>query len=381
MAIQIQRAAAARSPGGAPAAPASPEAGAAGLRLGFRPRATGKDLIYFTSQLSLLLEVGISLTDAVRALEAQTANPVLRPVLRAIVADTEAGQPFSAALARHPQVFDGVFVSMVRAGEAGGYLRDALERNVEMREKREALLAHVRATLAYPVVLGIMSLLVVVLVLTSVLPKFMPLFVGKERILPLSTRLLMGLSQSLRAHWWVYLLAAGAAAAGAYVFVRSPYGRALRDRLTLTLPLIGPLSNKVLTGQMLRTLGHLLESHVPLTDALTVTRLTVQNDIYRRFIDRTEETVRSGGRLALAFRDFSHIPGTVRQMIATAEEAGNLYRVMLRLAKHYDAEIEQQLKRVASMIEPIALIFLGGIVGLIVASVILPLFKLAHAIG
>jgi type IV pilus assembly protein PilC len=163
--------------------------------------------------------------------------------------------------------------------------------------------------------------------------------------------------------------------------VRSPYGRALRDRLTLTLPLIGPLSNKVLTGQMLRTLGHLLESHVPLTDALTVTRLTVQNDIYRRFIDRTEETVRSGGRLALAFRDFSHIPGTVRQMIATAEEAGNLYRVMLRLAKHYDAEIEQQLKRVASMIEPIALIFLGGIVGLIVASVILPLFKLAHAIG
>jgi type II secretory pathway component PulF len=209
----------------------------------------------------------------------------------------------------------------------------------------------------------------------------MPLFAGKEAILPFSTRMLMAASRSLSTYGWLYGLGAVAAVIGVRGFLRSPPGRSLRDRLAVTLPVIGPLTNKILTGQLLRTLGHLLESHVPLTDALTVTRMTMQNRFYCRLIDQVEEIVRGGGRLSQAFLSFTYMPGTVRQMIATGEEAGNVYPVMLRLARHYDGEIEQELKRVASLIEPIALIFLGSVVGVIVASVILPLFKLAHAIG
>lgn len=342
-------------------------------------RVSGRDLIYFTSQLSLMLEVGTSLTDAVRALEGQTENPALRSVLHDLGTAMEEGQSFSMALSRHERVFDGMFVSMVRAGEAGGYLRDALERIVEMREKREALIAQVRSALAYPIILGGMSIVVVIFVVAGVLPKFMPLFAGKEHILPLSTRMLMWLSRSLCGYWWAYILAAAVAVTGLRGFLLSPPGRSLRDRLAVTLPVIGPLTNKILTGQLLRTLGHLLESHVPLTDALTVTRLTIRNRYYRRLVDRVEEIVRGGGRLATAFQGFAYMPASVRQMLATGEEAGNLYRVMLRLARHYDGEIEHELKRVAALIEPIALIFLGSIVGLIVSSVILPLFKLAHA--
>ena len=344
-------------------------------------RVSGKDLIYFTSQLSLMLEVGTSLTDAVAALESQTANPALRSVSQALQRDMEEGQSFSVALSRHTNVFDGVYVSMVRAGETGGYLRDALERIVEMHERREALNAQVKAALTYPAILAVVAGFVVVFVLTGVLPKFMPLFEGKEEILPASTRVLMALSRSLRAFWWAWMLGIGGLCAAVTMFRRSPSGQWLHDRLAVSLPLVGDLTNKILTGRLLRTLGHLLESHVALTDALKVTRLTLQNRFYRELIDRVERIVEGGGRLSQAFLGFAHMPATVRQMIATGEEAGNVYPVMLRLARHYDTEAEQQLKRVASMIEPLALIILGAVVGLIVASVILPLFKMAHAVG
>jgi len=354
--------------------------GSAG-RPGWTRRVSSKDVIYFASQLSLMLEVGTSLPDAVAALQRTTENPTLRSVLVDLQRDIEEGQSFSIALSRHTRVFDGVFVSMIRAGETGGYLRDALERIVEMREKREALISQIRATLTYPMILAVVAGFVIVFVLTGVLPKFLPLFEGKEDILPVTTRILMALSQSLRSFWWAWVLGLGGAYAAAKGFLRSAPGRSLRDRLAISLPLVGPLTNKILTGQLLRTLGHLLESHVTLTDALKVTRMTLQNRFYRGLIGRVEETVEGGGRLSQAFLGFAHMPPTVRQMIATGEEAGNLYPVMLRLARHYDTDIEQHLKRIAALIEPTALIVLGGVVGTIVASVILPLFKMAHAIG
>lgn len=328
-----------------------------------------------------MVEVGTSLTDAVNALEKQTENPTLRGILRDLDSDMQAGKSFSIALARHPQIFDGVFISMVRAGETGGYFQDALERIVEMREKREALLAQVRAALAYPIILTFIAGLVIVFILTGVLPKFMPLFEGKEEILPASTRFLMAASLAISNYWWAIVPGLIAAAVGIRMFLKTSQGRTLTDKMVVSMPIIGPLTNKILTGQLLRTLGHLLESHVTLIDALTVTRMTLQNVYYRKLIDRVESIVQSGGRLSQAFLGFGHIPPSVRQMLATGEESGNMYQVMLRLAQHYDQEIEQSLKRAASLIEPIALIVLGGIVGIIVASVILPLFKMAHAIG
>jgi type IV pilus assembly protein PilC len=365
---------------GRPDRPAAQQASAV-TASGWGRRPSGRDLIYFASQLSLMLEVGTSLTDAVAALEPQTANPVLRRILQELQHEMEEGQSFSIALSRHDRVFDGVFISMVRAGETGGYLKDALNRIVEMREKKEALVSQVRAAMTYPMILTVVAFFVVVFIVTGVLPKFMPLFAGKEAILPASTRFLLALSQSLRGYWWLWILGGGAIATAGTFFSRSSPGRWLHDWLSISLPVVGPLTNKVLTGQLLRTLGHLLESHVALTDALKVTRLTLQNRFYSGLVDRVELVVESGGRLSQAFLEFKHMQPSVRQMIATGEESGNLYPVMLRLAHHYDTEIEQQLKRLASLIEPLALIVLGAVVGLVVASVILPLFKMAHAIG
>ena len=279
-----------------------------GPSFSFGQKVKGKDLIYFTSQLALMVEVGTSLTDAVNALEKQTENPTLRGILRDLDSDMQAGKSFSIALARHPQIFDGVFISMVRAGETGGYFQDALERIVEMREKREALLAQVRAALAYPIILTFIAGLVIVFILTGVLPKFMPLFEGKEEILPASTRFLMAASLAISNYWWAIVPGLIAAAVGIRMFLKTSQGRTLTDKMVVSMPIIGPLTNKILTGQLLRTLGHLLESHVTLIDALTVTRMTLQNVYYRKLIDRVESIVQSGGRLSQAFLGFGHIP-------------------------------------------------------------------------
>ncbi len=335
-------------------------------------------MIFFTSQLSLMLEVGTSLSNALKALGQQTMNPALKEVILAMHQDLEEGRSFSEAMSRHPSIFNNVFVSMIKAGETGGFLKKILDRMVEMQEKRQALITQVRATLTYPTLLCIVAVLVVIFILVGVLPKFTVFFEGKESVLPFTTRFLMILSASLRDYWWVYLLSVAGLTGSLKIFKDSETGQALVDRACVGGPLIAKLFNKIYTCQFLRTLGHLMESQVPLLEALEVNRPAIQNRYYRRFSDQVVDQVKQGGRFAQPFAASPYILESVKQMVATGEETGNLARVMLRLAEFYDTEVDQELKMLASLIEPVALIILGAVVGLIVSSVILPLFKLSH---
>jgi type II secretory pathway component PulF len=281
---------------------------------------------------------------------------------------------------KHPQIFRTIFVSMVKAGETGGYLRGILERTVEMQEKRQALITQVRTTLAYPVVLCVLSTVVVIFVLAGILPKFVVLFEGKESVLPFSTRFLMALSASLQQYWWVYLVSIVGLMVALKFWKDSEHGQALSDRFLVSAPLFSRISNKIYTAQLLRTLGNLMESQVPLIEALKVTRDTFSNRHFRLFIAKIMSHVEQGGRFSRPFADYPYVMESVKQMVATGEEVGKLPNVMLRLAAFYDTEVEQELKKIASMIEPVALIIMGIVVGLIVSSVILPIFKLSHTI-
>ncbi len=356
----------------------------ASIEAAVRRRLAGKvkasEVIFFTSQLSLMLEVGTSLSAALRALGNQSRNPAFQKVIMAMHQDVEEGKQFSEAMSRHPAVFDHVFISMVKAGETGGFLKQILDRLVEMQERRQALIAQVRATLTYPAVLCVVCFLVVVFILVWVLPKFTAFFQGKEAILPFTTRFLMALSHSLRTYGWAYALCATGAVVGLKLFFDSEAGRLVVDQVSLRGPVIRRLCNKIYTCQLLRTLGYLMESRVPLLEALEVNRPTVGNRYYRRFIDQISEEVRQGGRFARPFAANPFVLDSVKQMIATGEEAGNLPKVMIRLAEFYDTEVDRELKTVATLIEPAALVVLGAVVGLIVSSVILPLFRLGQVI-
>lgn len=339
-----------------------------------------KEVIFFTSQLALMLEVGTPLTSALAALEKQTKNPALKKVIHALFRDIEEGQQLSDAMRRHPKVFNHVFTSMIKAGETGGFLREILDRLAEMQEKRQTLIAQLRSTLTYPAILCFVGLLVVIFVLVGVLPKFTTFFAGKEQILPISTRFLMALSGSLQSYWWGYIIITVVLIVGGKLWKESVSGQTVIDRVCVSGPILARLYNKIYTCQLLRTLGHLMDSQVPLLEALEVTRATIKNRYFVHFIDQITEHVERGGRLSQPFTTYPYILDSVKQMVATGEEVGNLPTVMLRLAEYYDTEVDRELKNIASLIEPIALILLGGVVGLIVGSVILPLFRLAHAI-
>jgi type II secretory pathway component PulF len=294
--------------------------------------------------------------------------------------DVEDGRQLSEAMSRHPRVFDKVYLNMVKAGETGGFLDEMLNRLVEMQEKRLALRTQIRSALTYPIFLFVLGLGVVAFVLVGVLPKFTAFFQGKEQILPLSTRFLMALSSSLREHWWLYLIGITGLAIGLKLFKDSDRGQTLIDWSLIKMPIVSGLSNKINTCSMLRILGHLMESAVPILQALDVTRATIKNRFFRRFIKQIQDHVQEGGKLAQPFSNYRFILDSVRQMVATAEEAGDLPRVMLRLAEFYDAEIDRELKTLAAMIEPMALVVMGAVVGMVVSSVVLPLFRLAHAL-
>ena len=338
-----------------------------------------REIMFFTSQLSLMLEIHTPLTKALTAVGAEVKNKAFKAIITTLYQDIEAGCQLSDALSRHPRVFDTKFVSMVKAGETGGFLDKILDRMVEMQEKRQALITQLSSALTYPAVLCVFGALVVVFILIFVLPKFTVFFKGKESILPWTTRFLMAASFSLQHYWWLYILATGGLGLGLSVWGKSRQSRLLRDRFLVSGPLSG-LFNKIYTCEMLRTLGYLMESQVPLLEAITVTRPTIWNQYYQRFLDEIRNTVDQGGRFSQSFAANPHIPQTVKQMVAVGEEVGKLPMVMLRLARFYDTEIEQTLKKLAAMIEPIALIIMGGVVGLIVSSIILPMFKLSQVL-
>ena len=339
------------------------------------------EVTFFASLLSLMLEIGTPLNMALKAICGEIQNPRFKEIITALSQDVEEGRQLSAAMERHPRIFDSTFISLVRAGETGGFLKKILDRVVEMQEKRQALMTQLKSALTYPAVLCIVGLLVVVFVLVGVLPKFTAFFEGKESILPWTTRFLMFGSASLRGYWWAYILTVFGLFVGLRILRKSEQGQALMARFFISGPLISSLTNKIYTCEMLRTLGHMLESQVPLLEALKVTRPTIRNQYYRRFIDQLAGNVDRGGSFSQPFADYPYIPQTVKQMVAIGEEAGRLPTVMLRLARYYDNEIDHQLKKFAAIIEPMALIVMGAVVALIVSSVILPMFKLAQAVS
>jgi type II secretory pathway component PulF len=351
-----------------------------GIPRPFGRRVKSWEVTFFASQLSLMLEIETPLPVALKAIGDEMQNPAFKEVVTAMHQDLAEGRQLSDAMRRHPKVFNDKFVSMVKAGETGGFLKKILDRIVEMQEKRQALVTQLKSTLTYPAVLCVLGSLVVVYVLVGVLPQFAAFFRGKESILPWTTRFLMMASDSLRHYWWVYMLATTGLVLGCISWLKSQQGRALRDRFFISGPLISGLTNKIYTCDMLRTLGNLMESQVPMLEALDVTSPTIWNQYYRRFVDEIRNTVAKGGRFAQAFATYPYIPQTVKQMVTVGEEVGKIPVVMLRLARFYDMEIEQELKKLAAKIEPAALIIMGTVVALIVSAVILPIFKLSQAL-
>jgi type II secretory pathway component PulF len=346
----------------------------------FKKPVKPEELVFFFSQLSLMIEIQMPLRNALENIGTQTHNPIFKTAVQAVIVEIEEGRQLSDALGRHAALFKPLYVSMIKAGETGGYLKEILDRIVEIEEKRLALATQIKTALTYPLFLCILSMATVGFIMVAVLPKFVVLFEGKTHILPWTTRFLIVASQSLREYGWVYLIAGTGLALLLHCCKNSEPGQAAIDRFFVSGPWIARIANKIYTCEFMRTLGSLMTSRVPLLEALEVTRGTTGNRHFRAFIDQIVAHVQQGGKFSQPLADFPFMPAPVKQMVATGEETGNLPKVLLRLATFYDGEVERDLKSIAAKIEPLALLVMGGIVGVIVTSVILPIFKLSQAL-
>lgn len=340
-----------------------------------------QERMFFTEQLSLLLETGTSLHVALGALRKHVSNPAMAKIIDGLSDEIHQGKSLSFALSKYPTLFPATYINLVAAAEVGGFLDTILLELLNMDEKRDQLRRTVVSALSYPAFLVVFSVFVVIFVLVVVFPKFADMFAKIADRLPASTIILMKASNLLTQHWLVITGLTVAGLAGSVWWLRSPTGKTLVDGLKLKVFGIRDIFIQIYLIQSLRVLGLSLGNGVSVPDALASSREVVSNEVFRRFLLTVENKVIEGSGFAAAFQEADFIPPTVKQMVTTGDETGNLAKVLSRIATYYERELAKKLAALSTMVEPIMLIVMGGVVGLIVSSLILPIFKLSQAVG
>jgi type II secretory pathway component PulF len=345
-----------------------------------RSRISSDDRRFFTEQLTLMLETGANLHQALTLLQEQNQQPAMARIVDGLVEDVAGGLAFSAALSKFPDSFSTTYVNLVAASESGGFLHEVLADLLKMEEKADELKSTVRSALAYPMFLSIFSLAVIVFVLVVVFPKFSVMFAKIYDQLPSTTIFLMHASDFLRSYWMQTIAALAASTILAIRWKRSPNGRSTLDRLKLKVPVVNDIFMQIYLVQSLRVMSLSLENGVNIIDTLAATRDVSENSVMRQIFVNVEEQVQQGNGIAIGFRQAKQIPVLVQRMVTTGEESGNLPKVMSRLSEYYERELTKRLKSLSKMAEPIMLMFMGLVVGIIVSSLILPIFKLSRAV-
>ena len=334
----------------------------------------------FTEQLTLLLHTGVSLLEALKVIQQQSEEPMLADIVGSLAETISEGKSFSFALEKHPLMFNNTYVSLVSAAETGGFLPLVLEQLLKMDEKNIELRSNIVSALSYPAFLIAFSFAVVVFVLVVIFPKFEDLFASIHDQLPITTIFLMALSGYVRHYWIIMLLVLAITGWGIWSWQRSEAGRTMLDKLKMTVPVIKDIYIKIYLSQTLSVLGLSLSNGVPITAALKASQEVVNNFIFTRFLDNVRHHVNEGRGIATGFNDSPFVPPMVRQMVDTGEQTGNLGLVMARIAAFYERDLSKRITVLSKSIEPIMLVVMGVVVGLIVVSLILPIFKLSRAI-
>jgi len=345
------------------------------------PRVSRGDIIYVTTQLAVMVDTGISLATALESIIEQTDNRTLRKVLTNIKDAVESGEDFSRALDRHPKHFSKTYVALVRASEATGTMGEMLDRIALYLRKELETRQKIRAALAYPTVMIVLTFAVTIFLLTYVMPKFAPVFERKKEALPKTTRVMMKVSDTLVDHWAICLIGLTATVGGTVAGMRTPTGRRARDWMKINLPIIGPLFRKVTISRSISTLGTMVASGVSVLDALQLSSEVAGNSYYEAVWQKALHKVTSGSQIHETLAGNPLFPPMLVQMIRSGEETGQLGNVLGRVSAYYDNEVESSVKTTTSLIEPIMIAIMGTVVGGIGMSIMLPIFSLSRMHG
>ena len=339
-----------------------------------------RDLVTFTRLFATMIDAGLPLVQCLDILASQQKSPVFAACLKDVKSSVEQGSTFSDALARHPKIFDELFVNLVRAGETGGILDNVMNRLSIYLEKRQKLIRQLRGALSYPTIVFFIAIGVMGVMLTFVIPAFENMFKefggGKDN-LPALTRMMVALSHSFVSYLpFVIVIAAGISTAFVYVY-RTPAGKRFFHRTLLQIPIMGIVLQKIAVARFTRTLGTLLQSGVPILDALEICAKTAGNVIIESGIMLVRQRISEGKNMAEPLVEAKVFPDMVVQMIAVGEQTGALDQMLNKIADFYEEETDIAVASLTSMIEPIMMVGIGGMVGVVLVSMYLPIFSLA----
>jgi type IV pilus assembly protein PilC len=341
-----------------------------------------KELTIFTRQFALLLNAGLTLSEAIDTIEEQTQNNGFREILHKVKIDIQGGETLTRAMQKHPRAFGTFMISMVHSGEIGGALDSILERIAQFYENELELRQKIKSAMVYPTVVFVFALGISLFMLMYIVPQFAAFysdFSGGEAKLPALTRKMIDLSDWLLEYWY-YLLIIPVVLLLFWKFRNTKWGHMLLDPLILRIPIFGPLSRKVAITRFTRTFGTLTQSGVPILEALEVSQNTASNDVIKRAVNYTRERIREGETIHGPMKRTKVFPPIVTNLISVGEEAGNLEEILFKLSDYYDNEIDATIRALASLIEPLMIVIIGVMVGVIVVALYLPIFNLVNVI-
>jgi type IV pilus assembly protein PilC len=340
-----------------------------------------KDMVIFSRQFATMINSGVPILQALQVMCEQTENPKLRRILYEVRTDIEAGSSLFDALRKHNEVFDDLYTNMVNAGEAGGILDIILDRLAAYIEKAARLKAKVKGAMTYPTVVLIVAMLVIVVILLFVIPTFEKMFAEFGGALPGPTQIVIDMSAFVQANWLVMILALVAFFIGFKYFLKWEKGRIMFDRWILFTPVFGPLLRKVAVARFSRTLSTMVSSGVPILQALDIVARTSGNKTVELGVLEAKKSISEGQSLAEPLDETRVFPPMVIHMISIGEATGALDTMLGKIADFYDSEVDQAVENLTALIEPFMIVFLGVVVGGMVVSMYLPIFKIAGSIG
>ncbi len=347
---------------------------------GFSDRVKLKDISIFSRQFATMINSGLSLLRALNILADQTESEPLAEVIRQVAADVETGNSLSDAIAKHPKIFDRLYVAMVRAGETGGVLDLVLLQLAGTIEKQVELRGRIKSAMTYPVAVMVLVILIITGMLIFVVPMFEAMYSSLGGTLPLPTRLLIGASNIIKN--WI-LLVIGIVVVSTFLFRRwiaTESGRAAWDAFKLKVPVFGGLIHKTSITRFSRTMEALLRAGVPILEALEITSGTVGNDVVERAVRDIQRRVKGGESLAAPMADHPVFPPMVTQMLAVGEETGAVDTMLERVGAFYEQEVEATVDALTSLLEPMLIVVLGGTVGGMVVALYMPMFNIVNLI-
>jgi general secretion pathway protein F len=341
----------------------------------FGSRVSTKNLMTFTQQLSTLVDSGLTLDEGLSTLIKLAETDEIHSILTDIRKRVHAGSAFADALEEHPDVFSKLYINMVRAGEAGGLVGEALDRLAMFLEKSVALKNNIQAAMVYPAILSFVGGSAVIILITFVVPQFTKLFEDMGAALPIPTQIMLGISTLFTEYWFAMILVV-LGSTGAFTFyLKTDKGRLQWDGLLLKLPLFGPLIRKIEVSRFSLTMATLLKSGVPILQAMGIVQSILVNRVISDAVNNLKQALKKGKGLSGPLQAAEVFPPMAVQMITVGETSGSLDKMLTKVSKTYDKEVEQSIKQVISLIEPMMILFMALVIGFIVVSMLLAIFS------